>query len=487
MTQLALLMEARASELVEETNKVNELHLKQTLRAITEEGFSGDLADPKNANALRQAIGADVAVSFSLEASGEGLVLAGVMVDGKKPKPFSAKLPKGWSAALEAGAPVLARALVPGIALSKKTAGQPASANDEALQQLGACYPVVMRQPLSVDTPSLVDQAELERAATACQRAVELDPNLRFATATGALAQAIIGGDAAAAKSLAALGETDDMLEIYTLARFWLLTRYQSNEAGVAFLTEVVKKHPGELMARSYLGDTQFAIGAWADAEKTFKGYVELAPNSAWAWGRLSKSLARQNRHEEAVLAAKKGFALSPTSPEARLELGSRLIDGNKPGEAKEILEPLSRNSPARGEHLLRLGWAHWLLSELEPAQAYFQRALDVATAPGEWRTRGRASYDLALVEAKKGRKDAAKAALRASMQTGYRIKELDPTLAALVQEVERADVARDAGSVPRPSFLPREASLFPVDAYGEPDVKAKKPPPPAGLVLFHF
>ena len=111
-----------------------------------------------------------------------------------------------------------------------------------------------------------------------------------------------------------------------------------------------------------------------------------------------------------------------------------------------------------------------------------------MSTAPGEWRTRGRASYDLALVEAKKGRKDAAKAALRASMQTGYRIKDLDPSLAALVQEVERADVVRDAGAaVPRPSFLPREASLFPVDAYGEPDVKAKKPPAPEGLILFHF
>ncbi len=488
LAQLALLLEARASELVEETNKVNEVHLKQTLRAITEEGFSGDLADPKNANALRQALGADVAVSFTLETSGDGLLLAGVMVDGKKQKPFTAKLPKGWSAALEAGAPVLAKALLPGIAFPKKTSSQPASANDEALKQLGACYPVVMRQPLSVDTPSLVDQADLERASTACKRAVELDPTLRFAQATGALALAIIGGDAAAAKSLSSLGETDDMLEIYTLARFWLLTRYQSNEAGIAFLSEVVKKHPGELMARSYLGDTQFAIGAWAEAEKTFKAYVELAPKSAWAWGRLSKSLARQNRHDEAVLAAKKGFALSPTSPEARLELGSRLIDANKPAEAEEILEPLSRNTPPRGEHLLRLGWAHWLQSEIEPAQAYFQRALDVSTAPGEWRTRGRASYDLALVEAKKGRKDAAKAALRASMQTGYRIKELDPSLAALVQEVERADMVRDAGSaVPRPSFLPREASLFPVDAYGEPDVKAKKPPAPEGLILFHF
>lgn len=488
LQQLALLLEARASELVEETNKVSELHLKQTLRAMQEEGFTGDLSDPKNADALRQAIGADNAVAFSLVAAGDGLTLSGVMVDGKKPKPFSTKLPGGWSAALEAGGPALAKALLPGIALAKKSAAQPSSTSDEALKQLGACYPVVMRQPLSVDTPSLVDVAELERAATACQRAVELDPTLHFAQATGALALAIIGGDAAAAKSLAALGEGDDTLEIYTLARFWMLTRYQSNEAGVAFLSAVVKKHPGELMARSYLGETQFALGAWADAEKTFNEYVALAPSSAWAWGRLSKSLARQNRHDEAILAAKKGFVLSPTSPEARLELGSRLIDAGKATEGEDILEPLSRNVPVRGEHLLRLGWSHWLQLEIDAAQAYFQRAYDVSTAPGDWRTRGRASYDLALVEAKKGRKDAAKAALRTSMQTGFKIKDVDPSLVALVRELERGDLVKDAGaSVPRPSFLPREASLFPVDSYGDPDPKAKKPPAPEGLVLFHF
>ena len=361
LQQLALLLEARASELVEETKQVTELHLKQTVRAIQEESFGGSLAVHQNADALRMAVGADRAAAFALEASGDGLLLSGVVVDGKKPRPFSAKLPKGWSAALEAGAPALAKALLAGLPLPKKTSAQPSSTNDEALHQLGACYGVVLRQPLSVDTPAIIDTAELEKAAAACQKAAELDPTLRFASAASALAQAILGGDAAATRSLAALGETDDMLEIYTLARFWLLTRYQSNEAGVAFLQEVVKKHPHELLARSYLGDTQFAIGAWADAEKTFNEYVALAPASAWAWGRLSKSLARQNRHDEAVLAAKKGFVLSPTSPEARLELGSRLIDAGKASEAEEILLPLSRLVPARGEHLLRLGWSHWL------------------------------------------------------------------------------------------------------------------------------
>lgn len=495
LQQLALLLEARASELVEESGKVNQVHLKQIVRGIQEEGFKWDLREPKNADGLRQAIGADRAVSFTLEAQGATLVLTGVAVDGAKPKPFSAKLPKTWAGALDQGSTALAKALLAGGAPPKTNTAQPLSTSEEALQQLGACYPVVLRQPLSVETPALVDTAELEKAAAACDKAVELDPKLRFAVATGALARAILGGDAAAAKSLASLGDGDDMLEIYTLARFWLLTRYQSNEAGVAYLQDLIKRHPGELLSRSYLGETQFALGQWTAAEQTFTEYAALAPSSPWVWGRLSKALARQGKHDPAIVAAKKGFALSPTSPEARLELGSRYIDAGKLAEAEDTLTPLATLDPVRGEHLLRLGWAHWLQGELDPAKAYFQRALDVAKAPGDWRTRGRAHYDLALVAMKQGKKDEAKTALQASLATGLRIRELDPSLIAVVRELERPEAAKtgapDAGGgrqyVERPALIPRESSLFPLDKFGEPDIAARKPPPPEGLVLFRF
>ncbi|MFT3706377.1 MAG: tetratricopeptide repeat protein [Archangium sp.] len=496
LQQLGLLMVARASELTEETKKVNELHIKQVVRAVAEEGFAEDLRQPANADALRGILGADRAVSFSLEVVGENYELAGVTVDGKKPKTFNAKLPKTWSGALEQGSVALAKAILPGIALPAKSAAQPSSTNEDALKALGQCYPVVLRQPLSPDTPALVETVELTRAAEACAKAVELDPKLRFALASGALAQAILGGDGVAAKALAGLGESDDMLETYTLARFWLLTRYQSNEAGVAFLTDIVKKRPGELIARSYLGDTLFALGNWAEAEKVWRAYSEQVPNSAYAYGRVSKALARQNKHDEALVAARKGFALSATSTEARLELGSRLIDAGKVQEAQDVLSPLAQLNPARGEHLLRLGWAHWLEGELDPAQAYFQRALDVSNAPGEWRTRGRAAYDLALVAAKQNRADAAKAALKISMNSGLKLKDVDASLTAFVRDIERADVGASASSASakdggtggaRASLVPRESSLFPVDSYGELDPKAKKPAAPDGLVLYRF
>lgn len=482
---LAVLLAARASELVEETGKVSELHLKQLARALPEDGFVGGLLDPKAADQARLALGADRVLVFSLASGGKGLELKGVVVDGKKPKAFSAALPAEWGPALDQGAAAVAKALLAGTPLPKKPTAQPASADAMALSALGRCHATVLRQPLGVENPTVLDTTELEAAVADCEKALSLDPALRFAQATLALGQALLGRDEAATKALAALGETDDVLEVASLARFWLLTRYQSNEAGVAFLADVVKRHPGELIARSYLGETQFALGAWAEAEKTWRAYLELAPGSAWAWGRLSKALARQGRHDDAVAAAKKGFVLSASSPDARLELGSRMLDAGRLQEAQETLEPLAQLSPPKGEHLLRLGWAHWLEGELDAAQAYFQRAADVATAPGEWRTRGRAHYDLALVEAKHGKKDAAVKSLRAALQAGLKMREVDPSLTAAAKELERQDTAAKAPV--KPSLLPKESGLFPSDAFGEPDVKAKKPPAPAGLVLYRF
>ena len=58
---------------------------------------------------------------------------------------------------------------------------------------------------------------------------LEIDPDLHFAQATLALAQAINGDDVGATKSLGGLAEADDVVEPYTLARFWLLAVPQSS------------------------------------------------------------------------------------------------------------------------------------------------------------------------------------------------------------------------------------------------------------------
>lgn len=489
---LATLITDRASELVEAGNGATEVHPKQVLRALQEEGwtakdFSGDAA----AEEARRLLGADRVAFFALTQEGKALVLSGVVRDARRATRFSTRAGDSWAKALDAGAAAVARALL-GVAPPKlKVAPQPASNNDEALAAAGRCAREVEEQPLGVENPVLLDAAELERAVADCQKARALDPSLRYASAALALGQALLGQHDDAAATLASLGDPDEVLELYTLARFWMLTRFQSNEAGVAFLRDVLKKHPGELIARAYLGETLGSLGQWKDAEAVWRDYLTLAPASPFALARLSKAQARQGRHDEAIATAKHAQDLVPASRELRLEVGSRLIDAGKLADAQAVLAPLAADASAQGEDLLRLGWAHWLEGEVDQAAKFFQQALERATAPRDWRTRGRAQYDMALVLAKRGDKSGALKALRASMQTGFRLKNVDPLLKDVAREVERADVGAagvDAGGkAMAPSLTPREASLFPVNAFGEPDPKANRPPPPNGLVLYRF
>lgn len=487
---LALLLEARASELVEAGVAATEVHPKQVLRALQEENLTGgDFTADAALEDARRLLGADRVVGFSLTQTGKDLVITGLARDAKKATPFTLKAGATWAKVLDAGAAAIAKALLGKAPPKSRDVPQPASANDEALAAAGRCAQVVHAQPLGVENPVVIDAGDLEAAVKDCGHALELDPELHYAGAALALAQAVLGRNEDATATLAKLGDGDDELELYSLARFWMLTRFQSNEAGVAWLRGVLKKHPGELIARAYLGETLGSLGEWKDAETVWRDYLARAPASPFALARLSKALARQGRHDEAIAAAKEGLALYPKSRELRLEVGSRLIDAGKPADAEVELTPLATSPAVHGEDLLRLGWAHWLQDKVTEAATYFAKALERSTSPGDWRTRGRAQYDLALVAAKRGDAHGALRALKASMQTGFRLKAVDPLLKDAARELERGDgSAADAGAkVASTALVPKDSSLFPVDAFGDPNPKAPKPQPPNGLVLYRF
>ncbi|MDX2014706.1 MAG: tetratricopeptide repeat protein [Myxococcaceae bacterium] len=483
-----LMLEARASELIEETGRFSELHIKQVLSMADAEGLDPlALSQEANAKKARAFLGADLAVTVSLAADPKAMTLTGAVIDGKKTTPFTAKLPITWPEALRAGSEAIAKAVLATekVALPKKPKTQPDSSSPEAVRLLAQCYATVIRQPLGVDNPAVIDGPQLEAAAAQCEKALENDKQLTFAHAVLALARAIIGDHARAAAALAAVGDGNDVIEPYTLARFWMVTRFQSNEAGLASLRDVLKKHPTELIALNYLADTQSVLNDHSGAGISWTEYLSLVPASPYAQARLSKALARQNRHDEAIAAARKALELAPDSRAARLELGSRFIDANKPDDAITTLAAVANPS---AEGVLRLGWAYWLKGEVGPAEGHFQKALELAQGPGAWRTRGRAHYNLALVAMKKNAPAAAKAALKASLQTGFKLRTVDAALTKVAQEVEREGFGPtpDAGS-PKLTLGPKESSLFPFDASGDALPAAKKEPAPQGFIIYKF
>ncbi len=248
LAPLGLLVELQAAELLEDADAVRELHPLQVRPVVELERLDpASVVDAKSAARPRAALGADRLATVKIEASASGLQLSGLVVEGTRATPWSSPPAATWSEAVARAGRALAIALgLPATPTRPARPVQPWSTHDGALQALGACAQTLLEQPLGVENPTLLDAAQLDGAIAQCRQATELDPTLRFSTALLAYGQALAGEGAAASRTLATLGEGQDALEASTLARFWLLTRYQSTEAGVAFLQDVIAHHPAE-------------------------------------------------------------------------------------------------------------------------------------------------------------------------------------------------------------------------------------------------
>lgn len=435
--RLARLVEARTQALLIGANLHTLLDMKQVLAMASQEGLDpAALSDDANADKALGLLGADRVIAVSLTPDGPNLVVQGSVRDGKQPVAFTAKVPSARSLGLTQASEAIARAALEkdGGVFKAGTKAQPESKSDAALDALGACWETALRQPMGVDAPVGLSGAELDSAVAACRSALKADPSLRFAGATLALLLAIARDDADAEKLLGTSTDTDPALMPWALARFWLATRHQSNEAAVGFVGAVVKRHSGVLMLRSFEANTLAAMNEHARAAASWNTYLSFAPASAFAHGRLSRSLARQEQLEPALTAAKKGLSLAPSSREARLVLAARLIDANKLAEAKATLEPLIALPTAPAEAMLHLALAYLAADDLASAAPLFKQASERASGAKAYLTKGRALYGLAVCEAKQGKLEAAKATWARSVDTGYVVASPDPALASVVK-----------------------------------------------------
>jgi Flp pilus assembly protein TadD len=351
----------------------------------------------------------------------------------------------------------------------------------------------LVRQPIGIENPALLREADLAEAISACRAAVTADPAFTSARAALGLALAISGDDKAGIEALGPLKAGEGYEPWYWVARFWLVTRFQSNEAGAAVLREAIAKLPGFLMARGYLGELLNVLGQEPEALAAWTDFLSVAPTSPFVIARVGKTLARLGKHAEALEKTREALKLDKESLELQLQLASRLIDANQLAPAIEALTPLAKPATARPEVLVRLGFAHLQLGQLDLAEPPLRRALAAAKEPGEWRVRGRANYDLALWAVKKNAPDKAQAFLLESMREGFKPRQIDAELKALAakSEADALKAPKPAGAPLAPKLtltaLPREASPFAVDPSGELDLARPKPPPPQGFEILKF
>jgi len=494
---LGLVLQVRTSEALRATGLFNELHAKQMLSMLGAEAFKPESFGMKAQTDADVAwyLGADVFLSGMLEKTDKGLSFTGFS-GGRGGPQVPIKPVKMGATAVAALNQGIADVTKQAANLSKKKVAKwpdltVGTSSDEALLAYARCHATVLKQPMGIENPVVLNAEVVTQAIADCKKALELDPKFTSAKVALALAYAIEGSDEQATKLLAEVGEVDSAL--YWVTRFWLVTRFQSPEAGEGVLRAGIEKRPGFLLAQIYLCESLTALQQYEKALKACDEAAAATPKGVFPLLRAGKALARNGKHDEAIKKSREALALEPPglkSREASLQLASRFVDAGKLNDAVGILEQIANDEQARGEELLRLGYAYQLKGDAAAAKPLFEKAIAKASSPGEWRTRGRAYYDLAVLHAKAGAKDKAKAALTESYRTGFKMKKVDASLTELAREVERADLqAANDPKAPKRNLTPapREVTLFQVDASGELEAGPSGKPPPPDFIKLKF
>lgn len=296
----------------------------------------------------------------------------------------------------------------------------PSSNKPDALARLGTCYRILNRQSVGILKPPLLNERRLYQAQNRCRAALRFEPNMAAAEAGLAMAEALDGKAKAASERLLLLRYNKAFLPYERIARFWLLAKTESPEVAIIALRTAVEAQPGFLLGLSYLGDALSALGRHQESLRAYRRYLSAVPNEPYLMARAGHELARLGRFEKAVATTEKALELDPNNAYTILELSGRLIDAGQLKDAIEWLKPLSERPDATGEVHLRLGYALMETDQLDAAEVALNTALERATHPSEWRTKGRVYYDLAKIWARRRNSDRAVAALRQAIDAGF-------------------------------------------------------------------
>jgi tetratricopeptide (TPR) repeat protein len=403
------------------------IHGRVVLSMISRQGMKlSTLNDPNDARAAAQRLGAAGFVFGTLSVAKDAWTLKLNISHVGDPGVTSkeVKLPPHEAEAVAKAGQEIATAMAAADGVKMELVAIPGAPSDAAMRDYAACAQLVDAQPIGVENPTVLDAIQLTRAQGLCSSATKESPKFADAWATLALANAIAGNDD---RALTALNTAKGLwapapyhLPNLVLSRFWLVSRYQSAEAGEAVLKEAVAKEPGFLLARGYLAELYNVTGKHADAAKQWTDYIAITPNNPYIISRLGYTLARLGKTDDAAKFAQKALAYDPQSPELNLELASRWLDAGQPDKAIAVLEPIDKATPTP-ELVLRLGYAQLVKGDADAAQKTLERAYALAKAPGDWRTRGRAKLNLAAIALKKGKKDDALKLAREAVSEGMK------------------------------------------------------------------
>ncbi len=124
--------------------------------------------------------------------------------------------------------------------------------------------------------------------------------------------------------------------------------------------------------------------GDYAAAVEQFKTATTLLATNAAAWNYYGVALHRAGQPDDAVNAYKRALELDRDLLEARLNLGTLLLEQNRADEAKTEFTAFTLRRPNDAAGWLKLGTAQLKLNEIVPAERCFSTVLALKTSEAE-------------------------------------------------------------------------------------------------------
>ena len=161
------------------------------------------------------------------------------------------------------------------------------------------------------------------------------------------------------------------------------------------------REHPGELAYLYGLAAAHWTKGDVAETTRLLNTYVAIEANTPAVWYLLGAALLRQERYPEAQKSLQRSLSLKP-DPDTEYLLGVSFEKTGNRVAALEIFRKIVQSRPDHAPAHAALGTAYREANNYNEARVELERA--VALDPDDLR----ANYQLGLVYAKLGDKDAA-------------------------------------------------------------------------------
>jgi tetratricopeptide (TPR) repeat protein/TolB-like protein/DNA-binding winged helix-turn-helix (wHTH) protein len=228
--------------------------------------------------------------------------------------------------------------------------------------------------------PETDDSSYIEKASTACSRALSLNPNLDVVhTAMGDLYHAIGRYDDAETSYLDALRVNPKSVAALTGIGTNLMLQ-NSPERAEEYFRQAIGLHPGNWFAFNSLGGFFFYNGRYAEAAEEYEKVVALDSNNTVGYANLGTAYLFAGEFEVAASVLEKAIEIDPEA-DTYNSLGLMHYYLGNHGKAVESLEESVEIAPHDALNWSNLGDALWVAGKKEEAIQAFETAESIAAS----------------------------------------------------------------------------------------------------------